>query len=177
MTLTTLARPGLDESAPFYHRYIATVDGDSIGDALERQPGELRALIEPLGDDGAGARYAPGKWSVKEVLGHLIDAERIFAYRLLRLGRGDPTPLPGFDENPYVAAARFDRRPAGALLDDLDVTRTATTRLADSLPEGAWSFRGEASGHAVTARALLYIIIGHLSHHQGVLRDRYGLGR
>ncbi len=171
----TLARPAPDESAPAFHNYIAAVTSETIGEPLEAQPREMRALLGRLDDTAALARYAPGKWSVKEVLGHLIDAERIFAYRLLRIGRHDTTPLPGFDENAYVPAGRFDVRPLEALLDDFEATRAATLRLVDGMPDGAWSGRGQASGHPITARALLYLIVGHVTHHRDTLRDRYGL--
>ncbi len=116
MTTLSLPRPGADESAPFYHGYIAQVPGEEIGAYLSAQLGELERLVGPLDDAGARFRYAPGKWSVKEVLGHLCDSERIFAYRLLRIARADTTPLPGFDENAFARAAGFDRLRLGDLV-------------------------------------------------------------
>lgn len=182
-TIRPLARPAPDESAPAYHTYIDAVteddpggdEGGAVRRQLRSQAGELRAQLGPLDDAVALGRYAPGKWSVKEVLAHLIDAERIFAYRLLRIGRHDATPLPGFDEQAYIPAGRFDRRPLEELLTDFDATRAGTVRLVDGMPDDAWDVRGEASGFPVTPRALLYIIVGHVAHHRGVLRDRYGL--
>ena len=124
---------------------------------------------------GAGHRYAHDKWSVREVLGHLCDAERIFAYRLLRIARADATPLEGFDENTYVPAGAFDNRALGDLIADWTATRSATIALVRGLPADAWARRGTANGKPVTATALAYIILGHVEHHLGVLHDRYGV--
>jgi DinB family protein len=171
-----IPRPADDEAAPFYHGYIAEVKGENIREQLAAQLGEVERLLRPLDDTRAQVRYAPGKWSIKEVLGHLTDAERIFAYRLLRIARNDPTPLPGFDENAYVPAGQFDERPLQDLIADFRAVRQSTGFLVASVLPGAWSRRGEASGSAVSARALAYIIVGHVAHHLGVLRDRYRLG-
>src|SRR5688572_23868845 len=111
MSPLTLPRPATDEAGPYYQGYIAEVAGENIGEQLLDQLAELERLYSRLDDRGALARYAPDKWSIKEVLGHLTDVERIFSYRLLRIARGDATPLPGFDENTYVPAGRFDERP------------------------------------------------------------------
>ena len=175
MSPLTIPRPAADEAAPFYHGYIGEVHGENIGEQLRDQLADVERLLVTLDDRAALARYAPGKWSVKEVLGHLTDAERIFSYRLLRIGRGDTTPLPGFDENTYVPAGRFDERPMRALLADYRAVRMSSLALVEGLPSTAWSARGAASGEAITARALDYILVGHVTHHLGVLRDRYGL--
>src|SRR4051794_31894202 len=116
-TVSPLAipRPLATEAAPFYHGYIAKVAGENISDQLADQLDEVEELFGPLNEQAALARYAPGKWSIKEILGHLTDAERIFSYRLLRISRGDRTPLPGFDEKMYVPAGHFDARPLGSL--------------------------------------------------------------
>jgi DinB superfamily len=173
MTTLSLPRPGADESAPFYHGYIAQVPGEDIGAYLSAQLGEMERLLGPLDDAGARFRYAPGKWSVKEVLGHLCDSERIFAYRLLRIARADATPLPGFDENAFVPPGEFDARPLPNLIREFQAVRRSTIALAEGLPAGAWERRGQASGKSISTRALIYIIVGHLSHHLGVLRERY----
>jgi uncharacterized damage-inducible protein DinB len=131
--------------------------------------------LSAVTEAGAGHRYAPGKWSVREVLGHLCDAERIFAYRLLRIARGDKTPLEGFDENVYVPAGAFDNRTLADLREEWTATREATVALVRGLPADAWTRRGSANGTSVTAAALAYIILGHVEHHLGVLRDRYGV--
>ena len=175
MSTLTIPRPAGDEAAPFYHGYIAEVHGENIGEQLRNQLTEVERLVSTVDDRGALARYAPGKWSVKEVLGHLADVERIFGYRLLRIARGDATPLPGFDENTYVPAGRFDERPLRGLLADFRAVRMSSLALVEGLPSAAWSARGAASGYAITARALAYILVGHVAHHLGVLRDRYGL--
>ena len=176
MTALSVPRPAADEAAPFYHGYIGKVPGENIGEQLVDQLAEVERLFGALDDRAGLARYAPGKWSVKEVLGHLTDAERIFSYRLLRIVRGDATPLPGFDENAYVPAGRFDARPLTALLADFRAVRISTTALVGGIPLTAWSERGTASGNPVSARALIYIILGHAAHHLGVLRERYGVG-
>jgi uncharacterized damage-inducible protein DinB len=175
MSPLSLSRPGADESAPFYHGYIAKVPGEHIGAYLADQPQEIERLLAPLDDAAGRSRYAPGKWSVKEVLGHLCDAERIFAYRLLRIARADTTPLPGFDENAYVPPAEFDARPLPDLLRELKAVRASTIELVEGLPRAAWERRGQASGKSISTRAIAYITVGHVTHHLGVLRERYGL--
>jgi hypothetical protein len=175
MSTLRLPRPAADEAAPYYHSYIAEVGGDDIGEQLLEQLSQAERLFSGLDEAAALARYAPGKWSIKELLGHLNDSERIFSYRLLRISRGDSTPLPGFDQNPYVVAARFDQRPLVDLLGEFRAIRLSTVALSAGIPDEAWSQRGMASENPVTARALLYIIVGHVAHHLQVLRDRYGL--
>jgi hypothetical protein len=177
MTSLAIPRPQADEAATFYHRYIAKVTGDDIVEQLTRQMGEVEQLFGLVDDAQANQSYAPGKWSCKEVLGHMADAERIFSYRLLRIGRGDHTPLPGFDENAYVPPARFNARPVRSLLAEFKSVRQSTLALIQGLPPEAWSERGTASDNEISARALAYIMVGHVSHHLGVLRERYGLGR
>jgi len=169
--------PGLtpDEYAPFHATYISSV-GDHDPVALIRgQVSRLQDALTGVNEERALHRYAPDKWSIKEVLGHLDDCERIFACRFLRIVRGDETPLPGFDQNPYVEAGGFDRRPIRDLLDDVRVTRQATLRLIDSTPVEAWTRRTVVAGAPVSARAMLYVIAGHAEHHLILLRDRYGL--
>ena len=175
MSTLRLARPTADEAAAYYQTYIAEVGGDNIGEQLVEQLSQVERLFSGLDDAAALARYAPGKWSIKELLGHLNDSERIFGYRLLRISRGDSTPLPGFDQNPYVVAGRFDGRPLPDLLGEFRAIRLSTVALSSGIPDEAWTERGVASENSVTARALLYIIVGHVAHHLQVLRDRYGL--
>ncbi len=176
MTPSSIPRPAADEAAPYYQSYISRVTGDNIGEQLIDQLAEVERLFGPLDDTASLARYAPGKWSVKEILGHLADVERIFSYRLLCISRGDATPLPGFDENAYVPVAEFDERPLRDLAAEFRSVRLSTIALLKGLPPASWSRRGSASGYPVSARALAYIIVGHVTHHLGVLRDRYGLG-
>lgn len=170
-----IPRPASEDAAPFYRGYIDLVAGENIGDELREQLLALEQQFEKLDDTAALFRYAPGKWSVKEILGHLADAERIFAYRLLRIGRGDGTPLPGFDENAYVPAGSFDDRPLRMLLAEFRAVRLSSLALLEGLPSAAWSRRGEASGKPISASALAYIMVGHVRHHLGVLRERYAV--
>ncbi|HEU4680208.1 MAG TPA: DinB family protein [Gemmatimonadales bacterium] len=176
MTGLTIPRPEADEAATFYHGYIAKVTGDNIGEQLQRQLEVLEQLMKSLDDEAALFRYEPGKWSIKEIVGHLTDAERIFAYRLMRIARADTTPLPGFDENAFVAAGGFDERPLSTLLREFRAVRVSTVALLEGLPATGWLRKGVASGHAISTRALAYIMVGHVTHHLGVLRERYGLG-
>lgn len=176
MTPLSIPRPAPDEAARFYHGYIAMVSGENIGEQLVDQLAEVERLFGPLDDTASLTRYSPGKWSVKEVLGHLTDVERIFSYRLLRVSRGDVTPLPGFDENAFVPAARFNDRPLRDLVAEFRAVRLSSVALVNGLPPTSWSRMGQASGNPVSARALVYIIVGHVAHHLGVLRERYGIG-
>lgn len=173
---TTLPRPGTDEYAPFYGTYVSKVPEGDVLKYLEIQLRETRALLATIPEGRGGHRYAEGKWSIKEVIGHMCDAERIFAYRALRIARADATPLAGFDENAYVPAGRFDRRTMASLVDELAQVRDATLALVRTFDPEAGARRGNASGKEVTARALVYIIAGHLAHHVGVLRERYAVG-
>jgi uncharacterized damage-inducible protein DinB len=177
MSTDTITRPAADESSAYYHRYIARVSDDSLNRQLLDQLRDVERMFETVTDREALARYAEGKWSIKEVLGHLSDTERIFTYRLLRIARGDTTPLEGYDENAYVPAGRFDERPLPMLLAELRAVRHSTAALLEGLPADAWTRWGEANGDPVTVRALAYIIVGHVTHHLGVMQERYGLGR
>ena len=177
MSTLAIPRPASDEAAPYYQRYISEVRGENIAEQLVSQLREVEGLFASIDDKAALARYAPGKWSIKEVLGHLCDAERIFGYRLLRISRGDRTPLPGFDENAYVPAGQFDARPLRALVDEFRAVRQATLALVRSVPAERWGERGEANGKVISAGALAYILVGHVVHHLGVLRERYGVGQ
>jgi DinB family protein len=175
MSKLSLPRPAADEATAYYHGYISEVPGELIGKYLVEQLHDLERLMAPLDDTGALARYAAGKWSVKEVLGHLTDAERIFTYRLMRIARSDATPLPGFDENAYVPAGEFDGRTLASLVGEFGALRLSTIALLDGLPPDSWVRRGQASGASITPRALAYIIVGHVVHHARVLRERYRL--
>src|SRR5918993_2216567 len=171
MSTMTIPRPEAEESLAYYHRYIARVSDEPLGDQLTAQLREIERLFEQVTDRSALARYAEGKWSIKEILGHLSDTERIFAYRLLRIARGDATPLPGYEEDAYVPAGRFDDRPLPMLLAELRAVRLSTAALIEGLPEEAWAQRGVANNQPISARALAYIIVGHVAHHLGVLRS------
>lgn len=173
MTSHLIARPGPDECAPYFAQYLAKVPEGDLLDILESQWEELGCLLEELDDEAADYRYAEGKWSVKELLGHLLDAERIFAYRLLCIARGEQTPLPGFDENAYVANGGFSARPLEALLEEYDLVRGSTLALLRGLDEASFDRRGTSNKNPVSVRALAWILAGHEHHHMAVLKERY----
>ena len=166
-------RPDPSEFVPYYGKYIGLVPDGSVVDSLETQIRETSALLRSVPDARASHRYAPGKWSVKEVVGHLADGERVFAYRALRFARNDGTPLPGFDENLYAANSGFDARPLGEVASEYEAVRQATLALFRGLGDEAWLRRGIASENPVSVRALAWIIAGHELHHRAVLRERY----
>lgn len=170
-----IAPPGSDEYADFHRGYIAAVADEPDGvEALERQ---LPAIdnLRRLSAEQARYRYAEGKWSVKELIGHLADAERVLSYRLLRIARGDQTPLPGFDEKAFAAGSNADARQLDALVGELAVVRASTLALVRSLDEPALTLRGTVNNWSLTARGLVFIIAGHFAHHVTVLRERYGV--
>jgi hypothetical protein len=170
-----IERPAPSEYDPSYEPYLADVPGDDALEVLGSQREEARPLFATLSEERALDRYAPGKWSVKEVLGHLCDSERVFAYRALRFGRGDPTPLPNFDEGLYVRTGRFDGRPVASLLGEFLTLRAGTLSLFESFDDEALGRSGVARDCRFTARALAWVTAGHAAHHFAVLRDRYGL--
>lgn len=169
----TIPRPQADECNAYFGGYVARVVEDDVIGLLEQQMAERRALLGGLDDGRALHRYAPGKWSLKEVLGHLLDCERVFAYRALSAARGDPAPLPGFEQDDWITTAHFDALPLGSLLDDLDDTRRATLALYRGFDEAALARRAMANGTPVTPRALVWILAGHERHHMDVIRQRY----
>ncbi|RIV25226.1 DinB family protein [Fibrisoma montanum] len=170
----SIARPAASEYNPFYNTYVSLIpnDDDPLGQ-LRRQPDELKAMLGHLTDEQGMFRYAPGKWSIKESLVHMIDTERIFAYRALRIGRGDQTPLPGFEQNDYVPMSGADRRSLVSIWQEYEAVRSATLALFDSFDAGALERIGTASGGPMSVRALAYIIPGHEAHHIGLFRERY----
>jgi len=170
-----LTPPEEGEYAPFYGRYIDLVRGDDLRTVLGSQPERLREACADLSEPAALQRYAEGKWSVKEVVGHIADAERVFSYRALRIARGDTTPLARFDEDAFVAAAHFDRRSLGDLVDDFDAVRQQTLSLLAGLDTEAWTRIGTASDRPVSVRALYFLSAGHVRHHLDILAERYGI--
>ena len=166
-------RPAASEHAPFYGGYVEQVPDGSIAPTLEAQRGEMASLLRGIREERALHRYEPGKWSVKEVVGHMIDAERVFAVRALAFSRADRQPLFGMEQDEWVAAAGFDRQPFADLTDELDSVRRATQTLVRGLDDEQWLRRGTASGCEFTVRATFWIIAGHAHHHLKVLRERY----
>ena len=168
-------RPDDAEYAPYYAGYVAKVPEGNIVEVVRAGGDELCRALAAIPEEKGGYRYADGKWSVREVLGHLIDAERIFSYRVLRTARGDQTPLASFDENEYARAAGSEARTVAGLVEEMTVVRHSTVLMLASLPGESWSNRGTASGKSVSVRALAYITAGHAQHHLTVLRERYGI--
>ena len=172
--MPTTTRPAADEYSTFLAGYVARIaDEEDIMQVLADQLDEVSARLGRIGETRGDFRYAPGKWSIKEIVGHLSDAERIFAYRALRIARGDATPLPGFDENAYAPEVRADRRTLADLSAEWGDVRRASLALFRHLPEGAWERRGTASDKPVSVRALAYVLAGHVRHHLRVLEERY----
>jgi hypothetical protein len=176
MNTRTVGRPEADEIPSHYVGYIKRVPELDPVIACAGQIEATAALLRGLSESDATYRYARGKWSIKEVVGHLADVERIMAYRALRIARGDTTPLPGFDENTYVPIAKFDTRSLVDLVGELRTARAATLALLRTFDPEAWQRRGTASGKPVSVRALGYMIPGHERHHVEILRTRYGVG-
>jgi len=173
MSTAATARPEKTEYAPYYERYISLVaDGDIVG-ILGKQLEETLALIHGIPEARGGFRYAEGKWSIKELIGHVIDSERVFAYRALRFGRGDATPLSGFEQDDFVRGADFDKRSLNDLASEYGHVRRATISLFASLDEAAWNRRGAANNNEVSVRGLAFIMAGHERHHLEILRTRY----
>ena len=172
---TTIQRPGADEHSPYYSAYIALVPDGSLVDLLFDQQLESLRMLRGVDDERGLFAYAPGKWTIKEVIGHLCDTERIFTYRALRFARGDEQPLAGFNENTYVPAGRFNERRMNDLLNEFQAIRAATIHLFRHLDEDELSRRGVANDNPITVRALGYIVAGHERHHVKLLRERYAL--
>jgi len=166
-------RPADNEFAPFYKGYVARVPEGDIIAILATQIEDTVMLFRELSDEQALRAYAPGKWTIKEVIGHMSDAERIMSCRALRFARNDATPLPGFDENEYVPAAQSNQRPLPSLLAELTAVRRATVALFAGLPLDAWTRSGAANQNNVSVRALANIIAGHELHHRSIVSERY----
>jgi uncharacterized damage-inducible protein DinB len=168
-----ITRPPNGEYAPYYERYITLVPEGDIVATLTRQLDTTLQLLRGVDESKAELRYAPEKWSIKELVGHVVDTERIFAYRALRFGRNDQTPLMGFEQDDYVRNADFAARQLAGLADEFEHVRLANVSLFVSLSPEAWSRRGTANDEEVSVRALAYIIAGHEAHHVQILKDRY----
>ena len=173
MTETTIHRPADDEYLAYYGRYISLVPEGDIRSILAKQNESTITLLRGLSESQGGYRYAPGKWSIKELVAHLSDAERIFADRALRFARADETPLPGFEENDYVANGSFDDFSLAEIVSGLENVRRSTVSLFKLMSTEASKRRGKANNAEISVRALAYVIAGHELHHLNVLRTRY----
>lgn len=167
------ARPASDEYAPYYETYISRVrDGDII-EILREQSDAIRGLFARVPAERGLYAYAPGKWTMNEMLQHVVDTERVFSYRALRIARGDTVPLHGFEQDDWVPLSGANDRPLPAIVDEFVTVRAATVALFTALPVVAWDRRGTASGYPVSVRALAFSCAGHALHHEGILRERY----
>ena len=166
-------RPEKSEYAEFYAGYVSLAEESDVVSALQTQLTEIEILFAEMATEKADFRYAPGKWSVKELLGHMIDAERVFSYRALRISRGDKTPLHGFEENFYVENSNFRERKIADLLEEFLYLRQANVIFFKTLSEKAWNNVGTASNARISVRALAFIMVGHVRHHINILRARY----
>jgi DinB superfamily len=175
MPTVLLERPKSDEHVEYYSRYIVQVPGDDVVAVLKSQIEDTSHLLRGLSESQAMYRYAPDKWSIKQVVGHLSDGERVFAYRMMTIARGDSTSLPGFDENAYVERAESDFRLLTSLVHEFRAIRFATIPLVESLGPETGARRGTANNNPITPRALAWIIAGHEIHHYKLLKERYGL--
>ena len=170
-----MTRPQPDEYAGFFARYVDAVPDGDIVSHLESQGTTTQQLLASIGEERAGFRYAPDKWSVKQVVGHMTDAERVFAYRLMAIARGEKQSLPGFEENDYVDNGNFDAHSLSELVEGFAATRRATLALVRSLDDEAWQRRGVANDNPISARAIAWVTAGHERHHLNILRERYGI--
>ena len=170
-----IARPDASEHAPYYSRYVDLVPSGDILTTLATQIDGTLAELRKVSEADSLKRYAPGKWSIREVLGHMIDTERVFAYRALRFARGDRKNLLSFEQHEYVAIAQFDRRPWAGLLEEFEAVRRSNLLMFRALDDESWARQGVANGNPMSVRAAAYIIAGHELHHLRVLREHYGL--
>jgi len=167
------ARPERSEAAPYYFRYIDLVPEGDVLARLEAQLDETMAFLGDISEEKSLHRYAPEKWSIRTVLSHVTDAERLFLFRAFWFARGVDTPLPSYDENAGAVAAEADRFPWASHVEDFRAARLSTLTFFRNLPATAWMARGVASDNPFTVRALAYILAGHVAHHTAVLRQKY----
>jgi hypothetical protein len=173
MPHVTLERPPASEYAPYQAGYVASVPDGDIFEILSRQGTEFPEFVRSLGEARGTYRYAPDKWTIKEMMGHVNDTERVFTYRALRFARGDETPLASFEQDQYVPTGNFNARTLASLADEFAHLRAATLDLYYHLDPEALARRGSASGFVVSVRAMAYVIAGHVAHHERILRERY----
>jgi hypothetical protein len=165
--------PEPKEFDPYYAGYIDRVGGKQLSRILRQQRARVLELLSSLSEEQAGYRYAPDKWSIKEVLGHLIDCERVFVYRAMSIARGEEQSLPGFDQDAYVVTGGFDDRSVADLAREYETVRNASLSFFESLRPETWLATGRANDVTVSVRAIGYIVPGHEAHHLAVLEERY----
>ena len=175
MPIQRPGRPDSTEYAPYYETYIGLVPEDDPISTLSVQLEEVLGVFREVSEDPAETRHAPYTWSLKEVLGHLTDTERVMAYRALRFGRGDATELPGFEQDDYVVHGHFNNRPLADLIEEFALVRGSTVWLLRGFDQAAWSRSGVANGHPISVRALAAILVGHVRHHLAIVKRRLGV--
>jgi hypothetical protein len=175
LEIDTVQRPEPTEHIPYFERYIALVPEGNILDLLENQLTDLEALVAAVPESQAGHRYAPGKWSLREVLGHLVDTERILAYRAFSIARGETQPLNGYEPEEYAVQSEADGTSMRDLLAEFEHVRRGNIAMFRRLSGEAWKRVGTASGHPISVRALAYIMVGHIPHHFRIIREQYGV--
>lgn len=173
MTAIAAARPDSSEYPSYCEAYVSRVPDGEIVEILRTQLDDTLALVRNIPEGRGDFRYAEDKWSIKEVIGHVIDSERVFAYRALRFGRGDTTPLSGFEQDDFVRGGSFEKRTLKDLLEEYEHVRRSTISLFANLDSGAFGRRGNANNNEVSVRGLAYIVAGHELHHVDILRNRY----
>ncbi|EKB49396.1 DinB family protein [Cecembia lonarensis] len=171
--MSALSEPQAGEYNPYYESYVSFVKGKNIADVLRNQIDDVRQAFGQLGEEGSQKAYAAGKWTGKELLGHITDTDRIMAYRALCIARGEQAALPGYDENAYASNGFFNGLSLGSLLDEFEASRYALLALLKNLPEATHTIKGNANNSPVSVRALFYIIAGHTEHHLNILKTRY----
>jgi DinB superfamily len=170
-----IGRPAASEFAPFYTSYVARVPEDDILAVLGAQPAEMAAIARGVAATRETFRYEPGKWSIRELVGHVCDAERVFGYRAFCIGRGEAAALPGFDENAYVESSGSESLPLAGLAEEFGAVRLANLLAFRRISADAWRNVGNANGSPISVRGLAYIMAGHARHHMAILRERYGV--
>jgi DinB superfamily len=173
MTNFLSIRPDANEHVPYYTKYISLVPNGNILTILEKQMQETSSFLKTISEEQSFKRYVPNKWNIKEVVGHMIDCERIGIYRALRFARNDKTVLPSFESDDYITYGEFDKRDWQNLIHEFETVRAATISLFESLEETAWTRQGVANKDAVSVRALAYISAGHELHHVKLIKELY----
>ncbi|WP_066365300.1 DinB family protein [Neobacillus fumarioli] len=168
-----LQRPMQNEYPEYYVPYVSLVPDGDLLTILKENLEKVITLFESISEADGSFRYEPGKWSIKEVLAHITDTERVMSYRLLRIGRGDQTPLAGFDENLFVKGSQAEKLPLKQILADFIATRKASITLIENMPDTAWENKGIANNTEITTRAIAYILTGHEMHHRNIITERY----
>jgi hypothetical protein len=173
MSHLKISKPEASEHAPYYSKYIDLIEENDIISVLNRQLDETLSVLRAIPEDQADKRYEPGKWSIKELVGHIIDGERVFAYRALRFARNDKTPLAGFEQDDYVSNASFSETSLSSLADEFEHVRRGNLAMFKNFSNEAWLRNGVASENQISVRAIAYVLAGHELHHMRILRSRY----